>query len=354
MKALRWHASGDVRLEEVEDAPDPAPDEVQIEVEWCGICGTDVEEYTDGPLVIPVAPHPLTGLQAPMIIGHEVAGRVHRAGSHSRHLDPGQLVGIDGSFFCGTCAACRRHQFNVCEKWAFIGMSYPGGLAERMTVPSYMAIPVREETPAEWVALAEPFSVATRAVRRGRLTRGETVIVLGAGTIGLAVLQVARVAGAREVIVVDTIPFRRGKAMELGADAAIDSGDHLVEQLRDQSGGGPDVIFDCTGSNRTPGLAILAVRLGGRVVQIGLPASPGEMDYFQLALREVELIGTVGHVYDEDYRLAVDLIASRKVDAKHLITHRLALGDAVSHGLEFLAQKNCGDTLKIIITPKSV
>jgi (R,R)-butanediol dehydrogenase/meso-butanediol dehydrogenase/diacetyl reductase len=353
MKALRWHGRGDVRLEEVEDAPEPGPDEVQIAVEWCGICGTDVEEYTDGPLVIPVTPHPLTGLQAPMIIGHEVAGRVERTGSRSRHLNRGQLVGIDGSFFCGTCMACRRHQFNVCERWAFIGMSYPGGLAERMTVPSYMAIPVREETPAEWIALAEPFSVATRAVRRGRLTSGETAVVLGAGTIGLAVLQVARVAGARAVIVVDKIPFRREKAIELGADAAIDAGDDHVEVLLDRSGGGPDVIFDCTGSNRTPALAILAVRLGGRVVQVGLPTSPGEMDYLQLVLREVELIGTVGHVYDEDYRLAVDLIASRKVDAEHLITHRLLLADAVSRGLEFLAQKNCGDTLKIVITPKN-
>jgi (R,R)-butanediol dehydrogenase/meso-butanediol dehydrogenase/diacetyl reductase len=216
-----------------------------------------------------------------------------------------------------------------------------------------MAIPVREETPAEWIALAEPFSVATRAVRRGRLTSGETAVVLGAGTIGLAVLQVARVAGARAVIVVDKIPFRREKAIELGADAAIDAGDDLVEVLLDRSGGGPDVIFDCTGSNRTPALAILAVRLGGRVVQVGLPTSPGEMDYLQLVLREVELIGTVGHVYDEDYRLAVDLIASRKVDAEHLITHRLLLADAVSRGLEFLAQKNCGDTLKIVITPKN-
>ncbi len=141
--------------------------EVQIDVEWCGICGTDVEEYTSGPIVIPTTPHPLTGLAAPMIIGHEVAGRMHRAGRDSGHLRVGQLVGIDGSFFCGSCAACQRHQMNICEKWAFIGMSYPGGLAERMTVPSYMVVPVSDDIPAEWVALAEPFSVATRAVDAG-------------------------------------------------------------------------------------------------------------------------------------------------------------------------------------------
>lgn len=354
MKALRWHGRGDVRLEDVEDAPAPAPNEVQLDVDWCGICGTDVEEYTNGPLVIPITPHPLTGLKAPMIIGHEVAGRVRQAGASSRHLSPGQLVGIDGSFFCGTCAACRRHQFNVCEKWAFIGMSYPGGLAERMTVPSYMVVPVTEDIPAEWVALAEPFSVATRAVRRGRLARDENVVVLGGGTIGLAVLQVARVAGARKLILVDTIPFRRAKALELGAHKAIDTGENILERLRGECHGGPDVIFDCTGSNRTPGLAVNAVRLGGRVVQVGLPTSPGELDFLQLALREVELIGTVGHVYDEDYRLAVQLIASGQVNAQSLITHRLSLGEAVPRGLTLLAQKNIGDALKIVITPKNL
>jgi (R,R)-butanediol dehydrogenase/meso-butanediol dehydrogenase/diacetyl reductase len=352
MKALRWHGRRDVRLEEVEDAPAPAPDEVQISVEWCGICGTDVEEFTNGPLVIPTEPHPLTGLQAPMIIGHEVAGRIQQVGTNSHHLKAGQLVGIDGSFFCGSCSACKRRQFNVCERWAFIGMSYPGGLAESMTVPAYMVVPVSEDIPAEWVALAEPFSVATRAVRRGRLAQGENAVVLGGGTIGLAVLQVALVAGARSVVLVETNGFRRERALRLGADEVIDPDEDLLERLCHKWNGGPDVVFDCTGSNQTPGLAVLAVRRGGRVVQVGLPPLAGELNFMQLALREVELIGTVGHIYDEDYRLAVNLIASQQVDAKSLITHRLSLDEAVSRGLVFLAEQSNAETLKIVITPK--
>jgi (R,R)-butanediol dehydrogenase / meso-butanediol dehydrogenase / diacetyl reductase len=353
MRALRWHGRRDVRLEDVEDAPAPGSDEVQIDVEWCGMCGTDVEEYTSGPIVIPTTPHPLTGLAAPMIIGHEVAGRIHRAGRDSGHLRVGQLVGIDGSFFCGSCAACQRHQMNICEKWAFIGMSYPGGLAERMTVPSYMVVPVSDDIPAEWVALAEPFSVATRAVRRGRLVSGEKVVVLGCGTIGLAVLQVARAAGARSVVAVDTVPFRREKAVSLGADEAIDAVEDLVQVLREKCDGGPDVIFDCSGSSRTPASAVLAVRLGGRVVQVGLPTSRGEFDFLQLALREVELIGTIGHIYDEDYRLAVDLITSRQVSAEPLITHRLTLANAVSDGLAYLAGPESPNALKIVIRANS-
>jgi (R,R)-butanediol dehydrogenase/meso-butanediol dehydrogenase/diacetyl reductase len=354
MLALRWHNRGDVRLEEVEDAPPPQADEVRIDVEWCGICGTDVEEYTSGPLVIPVRPHPLTGLHAPMIIGHEVSGRVSDVGKNVRHLRAGQIVGLDGSFFCGTCVACRRHQLNLCERWAFIGMSYPGGLAEKMTVPAYMATPVPDGIPAEWVALAETFSVATRAVRRGRLVAGETAAVLGAGAVGLAVLQVAKAAGAQQVTVIDPSPSRRNKSLELGAAKSLDSAENVVEILREQENGGPDVIFDCTGSNQTPGLAILAVRSGGRVVQVGLPPTPGQLDFLQLALREVELIGCVGHVYDEDYRKAVELIVSKRVNAQALITHRLTLAEAVPLGLEFLAGPNGKDALKIIITPRMI
>jgi (R,R)-butanediol dehydrogenase/meso-butanediol dehydrogenase/diacetyl reductase len=223
-----------------------------------------------------------------------------------------------------------------------------------MTIPSYMVIPVAEDIPAEWVALAEPFSVATRAIRRGRLLSGERVVVLGGGTIGLAVLQVARATGARTVILVDRIPFRREKALELGAVDAIDATGDLVDVLRNRFDGGPDLIFDCTGSNRTPELAVLSVRMGGRVVQVGLPTSRGELDFTQLALREVELIGTVGHVYDEDYRSAVDLIASGRVNAQSLITHRLSLQDAVPRGLAFLAKGNSTETLKILISPKGL
>jgi (R,R)-butanediol dehydrogenase/meso-butanediol dehydrogenase/diacetyl reductase len=354
MRALRWHNRGDVRLEEVEDAPPPRTDETRIEVAWCGICGTDVEEYTSGPIVIPTSPHPLTGLQAPMIIGHEVAGRVSDIGKNVTHLRPGQLVGLDGSFFCGTCPACRRHQVNICERWAFIGMSYPGGLAETMTVPAYMAVAVPEGVPAESMALAETFSVAKRAVRRGRLVEGETAVVFGAGAIGLALLQVALAAGARSVAVVDPSSFRRGKALELGAGTVVDSAENVVEILRDKERGGPDVIFDCTGSNHTPGLAILTVRPGGRVVQVGLPPVPGKLDLLQVALREVELIGTVGHVYDEDYREAVDLIVSKRVNPQPLITHRLSLAEAVPRGLAVLASQSAPETLKIIVTPRGV
>jgi (R,R)-butanediol dehydrogenase / meso-butanediol dehydrogenase / diacetyl reductase len=349
MKAVRWHARGDVRVEEVEDAPPPGLGQVRVDVEWCGICGTDLEEYQDGPVVIAVDPHPLTGFNAPLIIGHEVSGRISDVGPGVEGLAPGQLVALDGFITCGECRACNRHAVNLCDRWAHIGMSYPGGLAERMTVPALMALPATRPVASDALALAEPFSVAVRAIRRSRLRLGERVTIVGGGTIGLAVLQVARAAGAGDVTLIEPMPFRRQRAMALGAAAVVESCDDVI--LGSGAGDQADIVIDCTGSSSTPHQATGMVRPGGRVVLVGLPVEPGKIDYLNLVLREVELIGSAGHVYDEDFRAAVDLICSERVDAASLITHRTTLDHAVTDGIALLAEGDCSETLKILISP---
>ena len=350
MRALRWHARGDVRCEEVADAPPPGAGQVRVTVDWCGICVTDVEEFTDGPLVIPQTTHPHTGFGPPIIIGHEVAGRVESVGSGVRGLEPGQLVALDGVVFCGECRACRRGEPNVCEKWAHIGMGWPGGLAEAITVPSGMVVPALEDVAPDELALAEPFAVAARAVRQGRLVEGETALVIGAGTIGLCVLQVLRARGAASVLMVDPVPFRRDLAKRLGASAAVAA---MPPDIADAAEAERvDLIFDCTGSEATIGEALPALRTGGRCVLVGLPPRPSTLDLLPLVLREYHLIGTVGHVADVDARAAVDLICSRRVRARELITHRLPLEDGVDKGIAFLAGPDRGDALKILISPK--
>ena len=352
MRALRWHGRGDVRLEDVPEAPAPRGGEVRLAVEWCGICGTDLEEYRDGPVVITTEPHPLTGHQAPTIIGHEISATVTDVGEGVVNLTPGQLVAVDGLFFCGECSACRRHEPNLCPRWASIGMGYPGGLAESVTVPSYMVIPAPEAVSADRLALSEPFAVAVRAVRRSNAVKGARVAVLGAGTIGLAILQVLQARGIDDVTVVDPVPFRRDTALKLGAAGALRPGEALVDELRDQEGTGPDIIFDCTGTTATPGVALNAVRSGGRIVLVGLPPDPAPMDLLQLALREVELVGSLSHIYDEDFTAAVQLIASGAVDAAALVTHRLPLDRAVEDGIRYLAGSDSVEALKILISPK--
>lgn len=346
MRALRWHGQRDVRLEQVADPPPPGSGEVLIAVEWCGLCGTDVEEYTDGPLVIPSQPHPLTGAAAPMTIGHEVAGRVVRAGE-GVDLAPDTLVALDGYLYCGRCRACQRHQVNLCERWAHIGMSSPGGLAERVLVPAAMAIPATADVPSDQLALAEPFSVAVHGLRRARLGIGERVAVIGAGTIGLAVLQVARTSGAGQTAMIEPVGARRELAGRLGADdLAADIG-----ALIDDGGATFDLVVDCSGSATVPDAAMDLVRPGGRILLLGFPPHPGTLDYTRFLLRELSLVASVGHVYDEDMVAAVRLVCSGRVDAAALISHRIPLERAVTDGIELLAGPSRADALKILVHP---
>lgn len=347
LRALRWHAAGDVRLEEVPDPAPPGPGEITVDVEWCGICGTDVEEYTDGPLVIPSRPHALTGLSAPMIIGHEVAGRVSAAGPGAG-LAPGTLVALDGYLYCGSCRACARHQVNLCDRWAHIGMSSPGGLAERVVVPARMAMPALSDIPSDQLALAEPFSVGVRAVRRARLALGERVAIIGGGTIGLAVAQVALTAGAAHVVVADPLPHRRALARRFGAHEAA-----AVDVLHDGPHGGFDIVFDCTGNVDVPNSLLTLPRAGGRIVLVGIPPAAGKFDFKTVVLRELSVIGSVGHVFDEDMLAAVSLLCSGRVDAASLITHRIGLERAVPDGIQFLAGEGRSSALKILVSPRT-
>ncbi len=310
-------------------------------VEWCGICGTDLEEYLHGPLLVPTTPHALTGEQAPLILGHEVSARVIAAGRNVA-LEEGQLVALDGYYFCGDCPGCRRHEVQLCERWGHIGLSAPGGLAERLTVPARMAVAATEDVASDSLAMAEPFSVAVRALRRGRVVAGERVAVLGGGSIGLAVLQVARAANA-EVTVVEPNTGRRALATQLGA--------HVVAEGKDL-GGGFDLALDCTGMPAVVASGLASLRQGGRLVVVGIPLGAVSMDLRRVVLDELTVLGTIGHVWDEDFTTAVQLICEKRVDASSLITHRLSLGDAVTQGFALLADRSAEvTTVKVLVSP---
>jgi (R,R)-butanediol dehydrogenase/meso-butanediol dehydrogenase/diacetyl reductase len=343
MRALRWHGAKDVRLDDIPEPPPPGDDEVTVEVEWCGICGTDLEEYLHGPLLIPTTPHPLTGHAAPLVLGHEVSARVVAAG-RAAGLRPGPLVALDGYYFCGTCVRCARHEVQLCERWGHIGLSAPGGLAERMTVPAQMAIPATADIASDLLALAEPFSVAVRAARRGRIGRGDRVGVLGAGTIGLAVLQVAKQLGAAEVVVADPTPHRRTVAAALGS-GVVASASELEAAY--------DVVVDCTGRTEAVGAGLAALRRGGTLVVVGIPPATAELDVRRIVLEELTVTGSIGHVWDEDFATAVDLVCTGVVDAGALITHRLPLDRAVDEGFALLADRGDQAALKILVSPRS-
>ncbi len=352
MLAARWHRRGDLRLEDVADPRPPAAGEVTVEVSWCGICGTDLEEYTAGPVLIPVdRPNPLSGQRAPLILGHEVSGRVAAVGAGVPGLREGDLVAVDGIMFCGKCFWCRRNQVTLCPSMASIGLMADGGLAERITVAAATCIPVAAHVPDEHAALAEPVSVAVRAMRRGRLGVGEHVLVCGAGTIGLAAVMVARALGAGEVSVIDPVGFRRDLAIRLGAARAVHPNDAVPELFADRNGVGPDLCIDASGVPRATAAAAGLVRAAGRVVVLGVTNAPTTLDTLGLVVREIELIGSLSHVYDEDFAAAVHLIGDGRVDVSALITHRIPLARVVEDGFGALTGGTRDQTLKVLVSP---
>ncbi len=343
MLAVRWHARGDVRVEEVPPPPPPGPGEVQLRVSWCGICGTDVEEWQSGPTFIPVdAPHPLTGARAPVILGHEFTGLVVAAGDGVTELVPGQRVAVDTFVYCGACHWCRRGEFTRCPALGVLGLHGDGGLAELCNAPARMCLPVPDTVADDEAPLVETLAVAVRALRRGGLRPGERVAVVGAGAVGLMVLQAARAFGADTVAVIEPLPARRDLGCRLGADRAVRPDDAAALQV--------DVTVECAGSPPAVEAAIRALRSGGRAVLLGIDSRPVSILPMDLVGTEKSIIGSLSHVWDEDFRIALGLMGRGAVQAAPLVTDRIPLTAAVTGGLELLRDEPASH-LKILVRP---
>jgi (R,R)-butanediol dehydrogenase/meso-butanediol dehydrogenase/diacetyl reductase len=353
LRAVVWHSRGDVRVEDVPEPPSPGPDEVKVAVEWCGICGTDVEEWRSGPRFVPVGePHAVTGRKAPLTLGHEVSGRVAEVGPGVTRLREGDLVALDALIYCGQCWWCRRHQLTLCPQLAAIGLQADGGLAEAVTVPAQMCIQVPAGVGADTAALAEPVAVAVRALRRGRLTSDESLVVLGAGMIGIASLVVGRSMGAAPIVVAEPIASRRELARALGADLAVDPRDpNFLETVWDVTGArGAEVAVDAAGSRDSGPAAIAAARPGGRAVVVGLASQPARVDLFAFASGEKELIGSLSHVWDEDFAAAVRLLADGILMADQVVGRRLSLDETVDHGFTAIEDPDAAG-VKVHVSP---
>ena len=343
MRAVRWHARGDVRVEEVPPPPPPGPGEVQLQVRWCGICGTDLEEWLDGPLFIPAAaPHPVTGTAAPLILGHEFAGVVVAAGAGVTEPAPGQRVAVDTIVYCGTCHWCRRGEVIRCPMLGALGLHGDGGLAALCNAPARMCLPVPDSVADDEAALAEPLAVAVRALRRGGLRPGERATVVGLGAVGLMAVQAAAAFGAESVAVIEPLAERRALALRLGADRQVSPDDAATLQA--------DVAVECAGSPAAVETAIRALRAGGRAVVLGIGPQPAKVAPMDLVVGEKSIIGSLSHVWDDDFRIALGLLGRGAVRAAPLITDRIPLSAAVTGGLALLRDEP-GRHVKILVRP---
>jgi (R,R)-butanediol dehydrogenase/meso-butanediol dehydrogenase/diacetyl reductase len=345
--AARWHGRLDVRLDEV-PAPSAGPGEVVLRVERCGICGTDVEEYRDGPIVIPGdEPHPLTGRKPPITIGHEFTGTVRALGAGVGGLSVGDRVAVETCLACGVCSYCRSGRPALCRIWAAYGLQADGGLAEAVVVGADHCLPLPREIDDRAAALVEPVEVAVRAVRKAAVRPGDSAAVLGGGTIAQLVAQALRAAGARPVVIATSSALGTTVATDLGFDVVATQGDWAAEVAARTGDDGPEIVVECQGHPTSARDAIRLARKGGRIVLVGVVPGEQPVDLLDMTIGEKTVVGSVQHELDADLRPALELLRSGAIRVEPLITGEIALDRVVPDGLERLA--NDRRDLKVLV-----
>jgi (R,R)-butanediol dehydrogenase / meso-butanediol dehydrogenase / diacetyl reductase len=350
MQALRWHGREDLRLESVAEPGDPPDGSALVEVSYCGVCGTDLHEYAAGPSMIRPGPHPLTGYQPPVTLGHEISGRVVALGGPVPGVDIGSRVAVDPCLRCGTCYWCRRGEYHICAKGGSVGLASPGAFAPLVLIPADGLVPIPDRVPDEHAAAAEPLAVGLHAVHRAGLRPGDNVLIIGAGPIGIAVLLAARLAGAAEIFVSEPVAARGERALALEAADVFDPGaaDVRREVFLRTGRIGPDVVVEATGRPDCADLAISAVRRGGRVVLAGVSTGRLASELTQIVLYERVVLGSLGYNFDIPRVLA--LMASGQLDASPFVTGTFPL----ESGREVFAELAAHPSrhLKVLLTPK--
>jgi L-iditol 2-dehydrogenase len=343
MKAARFYAPGDLRVEDV-DVPRIGAGELLIRNHVALTCGTDLKMFLRGHrLAVP-----------PLVIGHEFAGTVEKAGDGVEGFKPGMRVVAANSAPCMSCYFCRIGKPNLCERLdeVLVGFSSQGAYAEYVRLPSRIVrqntYEIPEELPFEVAAFVEPLACVVHGNELSDIGRGDTVFVLGAGPIGLMHVQLAKVRGAGRVMVADTSPERVGRATQLGADQAITSAD-VVGQVKALTGNrGADVTIEAVGKPETWETAIRTTRKGGTTVLFGgCPAgTTASIDTGLVHYGELTLKGVFHHT-PSDVRHALELISTGQVKVAPLITHRMGLAE-VEAALRLMQN---GTAIKVAITP---
>ncbi len=352
MKALRWHGKGDLRFEEVADPGPPRDGEAVVEVSCCGVCGTDLHEYLEGPHMIRPGPHPLTGHRPPLALGHEMSGRVLAVGAGSTGIQVGDRVTADPCWRCGTCRWCTRGEYHLCPRGGSVGLASPGAFAERVTVPAAGLVRLPDNVSDEMAALAEPLAVGLHAIRRAGVGPGDNVLVYGAGPIGVAALLAARLAGAAGLYLSEPLALRREMAGRIGVTEAFDpaAADVRREVFLRTGRVGPDVVIEATGRPEIAEQAVSTVRRGGRVALAGIAGAQARLDLTQLVFYERSLIGSLG--YNFDIPRVVDLMATGRIDVSWMVTARRPLSAGPEVFAELAADR--GRHLKVLLAPKEV
>lgn len=349
MKAAVWYKAKDLRVEQVDEPTVKGDHDVKVKVAWCGICGSDLHEYAAGPIFIPVdAPHPISGDQAPIVMGHEFGGEVTEVGSKVTKVKPGDRVAIEPILAPNENGRYIDEKYNLTELLGFHGLSGGGGgFSEYTVVGEHMAHKMPEGLSDEQAALVEPAAVGLHAVRKSSLKAGDTAAVFGTGPIGLMVIDALRAAGASTIYAVEISDARKRKAEQLGAVVIDPSEKDAVEEIHRLTGGGVDVAFEVTGIPKVLNQTMHSTRRGGEAVIVSIWESEASFQPNDLVIQERTIKGIIA--YRNIYPQVMQLMMQGYFSGDDMITARIGIDDVVDKGFEALL--NDKSHVKIMVKP---
>lgn len=288
--------------------PTPGADEVLIRVKHCGICGSDVHNFLAGK----------TGkrqIHYPFVLGHEFAGEVVETGEQVTNVAVGDRVCVEPGVGCGECEYCKSGRYNLCESMKFMS-AYPnrGSMQDYVTFPAKNCFKLPDNLSTIEGALIEPLAVGLHAANRGNVNFGDTVLILGAGCIGMMTLLACKAKGATHIIAVDVFDNRLQRALELGASQVINSKETDVAEVVTELTGGrmADVVFETAGRPETLVTGAEAVKRGGTLVTVGNVSDPTSLRGVEINMKEIDIKCVFR--YANVYPLALELISSGKID----------------------------------------
>lgn len=322
----------DIQRFQVEEVPAPkisCPGDVLVEVQAVGICGTDLHIFKEG----------RTDVSFPRIMGHELSGIVLEVGTGVSRVRPGDRVVLDPVFACGVCPTCQKGYPNVCDSVRCFGVQMDGGYQDHIVVDQEHLYSFDPSVSFETAALAEPFSIAANILERTSLREGEKVLIIGGGTIGLAVLQAAAALGA-QAMVADVSEKKLVLAETMGAERTVNSGAASIsEAVADFAPGGLDVIIDAVGTTPlfTQALALAAPR--SRIACIGFDSRPAEIPPVLITKKELTVIGS--RMNCNRFPVVVDWLNQKKIKAEQMISRRYNILDIQQAFEDTIADSEC-------------
>jgi 2-desacetyl-2-hydroxyethyl bacteriochlorophyllide A dehydrogenase len=338
MNAAIFKYPGQIEMQDL-SLPKPEPNEALIRVGLSGVCGTDFHIF-----------HGKAPAKPPVVLGHEYCGEIVELGKNVNSFHIGDKVAVNPNLHCGYCEFCRKGKINLCSNLIAFGVTCNGGFAEYSAVPISQSYLLPDYINYKLASFAEPLSCCVHGLNQAEIGLNDSVAIIGAGAIGLLMLQLVKLKGAKEIIVIEPVPEKRKSALLLGASIVIDPFDEQFEEHHlEMCNGGTDVVIECAGNVPAVEAAFKIVRRGGRIIIFGLADSSSAINFNLQKFFHKEITVKSSLLNPYTFQTAVDLLISDKININHLSIEKIKLNQEGITRLFF--QKRDDSIMKFMIEP---